>query len=129
MFPALYDQIQQGAEATTTANASMEKLGRLDAVSAMGGMTADNSLANPTYSEVLDAANVVRQKGDKAFAARMKAAFPDGLKISMIGDLVVDIRSANLVKEWSHCALFTNQGVYCNALANTAVALTPGLIA
>ena len=121
MFPALYGQIQEGAEATTTANASMEKLARLDAVSAMGGMTADNSLVNPTYSECWLKPMAYDKKGDQAFAARMRAAFPEGLKISMVGDLVVDIRAANLLKEWSHAALFTNQGVYCAALANTAV--------
>ena len=121
MFPAMYDVIQDGAEAATTPNASMEKLGRLDMVSAMGGMTADNSLMNPTYSEVWLQPMAYDKKGDRAFAARMREAFPEGLKISSIGDVVVDIRAAVLVKEWSHAALYTNQGVYCAALANTAV--------
>ena len=121
MFPAMYEQIQDGAEATTTPNASIEKLGRLDMVSAMGGMTADNSLMNPTYSEVWLQPMAYDKKGDRAFAGRMREAFPEGLKISSIGELVVDIRAANLCKEWSHAALFTNQGVYCAALANTAV--------
>lgn len=121
MFTALFDQIQPGAEATTTTNASMERLARVDAVSALGGMTADNSMINPTYSEVWMQPMSYGKKGDKAFAERMRAAFPDGLKISSIGNLVVDIRAAVLTKEWSHAALFTNQGIYCNALANTAV--------
>lgn len=121
MFPLLRDQIQPGAEVSTTANASVEKLSRLDAVSAMGGMTADNSLMNPTYSEVWMQPMSYFKKKDWAFAERMKQKFPDGLKLSMVGEVVVDIREAVLVKEWSHSALFTNQGVYCSALANTAV--------
>lgn len=121
MFPALYDQIQAGAETSTTPNASVEKLSRLDAVSAMGGMTADNSLMNPTYSEVNMNPMAYHKKGDRAFAQRMEAAFPDGLKLTMVGEKVVDIRAANLQKEWTVCSLYANQGVYCSALANTAV--------
>lgn len=121
MFPAMYDQIQPGAETNTTANASMEKLSRLDAVSALGGMTADNSLMNPTYSEVNMNPMAYHKKGDRAFAARMEQAFPEGLKLAMIGDQVVDIRAANLQKEWTVASLYANQGVYCNALASIAV--------
>lgn len=121
MCPAMYEQIQAGAEVSTTANASMEKLARLDAVSAMGGMTADNSLMNPTFSEVWMNPMAYHKTGDRAFAQRMEAAFPDGLKISSIGAVVVDIRAANLEKEWSVCSLFANQGIFCNALANIAV--------
>jgi ribosomal protein L37AE/L43A len=121
MFPALYDKIQAGAESSTTPNASVEKLARLDSVSAMGGMTADNSLMNPTYGEHWLNPMAYDKKGDRAFAARMNQAFPEGLKLSMIGELVVDIRAANLQKEWSHASLYANQGIFCAALANTAV--------
>jgi len=121
MFPQLYTQIQAGAETSTTPNASAEKLARTDAISAIGGMAADNALSNPTYSEVWVTPMAYNKKGDPAFAQRMKAKFPDGLKVAMVGELVVDIREAVLVKEWSHCALYANQGIYCSALANTAV--------
>lgn len=121
MFPAMYDQISAGAETSTTPNASVEKLSRLDSVSAMGGMTADSSLMNPTYGEHWMNPMSYDKKGDRGFAQRMNAAFPEGLKLSMIGELVVDIRAANLQKEWSACSLYSNQGVYCAALANTAV--------
>ena len=121
MFPKMREVLQPGAEVSTTANASVEKLSRLNAVSALGGMTADNSLMNPTYSEVWMQPFAFYKTKDFAFAERMEQAFPEGLKISMVGEIVVDIRKAVLVKEWSHCALYANQGVYCNALANTAV--------
>lgn len=121
MFPAMYDKIQAGQETSTTANASMEKLARLNEVSAMGGETADISLMDPTYSEVNMNPMAYHKKGDRAFAQRMEAAFPEGLKISMIGEVVVDIRAANLQKEYTVCSLFANQGVYCTALANIAV--------
>lgn len=121
MFPKMRDSIQPGAETNTTANASMEKLSRLDAVSAMGGMTADNALMNPTYSEVWMQPMSYYKKRDWAFAQRMEKAFPDGLKLSMVGEIVVDIRAAIAPKELTKCSLFENQGAYCNALANTAV--------
>ncbi len=121
MFPKFRESIEPGAEASTTPNASVEKLQRLNQVSALGGMTADNSMMNPTYSEVwMQPMSYYRLK-DWAFGDRMKAKFPNGLKISFIGQTVVDIRAAVLTKEWSHSALYTNQGVYCAALANTAV--------
>jgi hypothetical protein len=121
MFPRFRDQLQPGAEVSTTANASVEKLSRLDAVSALGGMTADNSLQNPTFSRVWMQPMSYYKLKDFAFAQRMTAMFPEGLMISMVGEIVVDIRAAVLTKELSHCALYANQGVYCNALANTAV--------
>ena len=121
MFPKLRENIQPGAEATTTANASVEKFSRLDAVSAMGGRTADNSLSNPTYSEVWMKPMTYYKLRNWAFGDRMMQLFPEGLKISMVGEIVVDIRAAVLTKEWSHAALHANQGIYCNALANTAV--------
>jgi ribosomal protein L37AE/L43A len=121
MFPGMYDKIQAGAESGTTPNASVEKLARIDAVSAMGGMTADNSLSNPTYSECWMQPMSFYKKGDEAFGKRMEASFPEGLKIIFIGQNAFDIRKANLEKEWSHCSLFAGQGIYCNALANTAV--------
>jgi hypothetical protein len=121
MFPKFRDQIQPGAESSTTPNASVEKLSRLDAVSAMGGMTADNSMANPTFSRNWMTTRSFYKKRDWAFAAKMEKQFPDGLLLSMVGEVVVDIRPASLTKEVSHAALYANQGVYCNALANTAV--------
>lgn len=121
MFPQFRELIQPGAEVSTTANASLEKLTRLNIVSALGGMTADNSMMNPTYSEVWVQPMAYYKTKNWDFAQRMEQAFPDGLKVSMVGEFVVDVRPAVLTKEWSHAALYANQGVYCAALANTAV--------
>jgi hypothetical protein len=121
LFPKFREQIVPGAVASTTSIASVEKLARQDAVSALGGATADISLTNPTYSRVWMRPMSYFKKQDWAFADRMNTQFPDGLLLSMIGEKVVDIRPANLLKEISHDALYANQGVYCNALANTAV--------
>src|SRR5208282_3868349 len=121
LFPQFRDTMVPGAESSTTNIASVEKLSRIDAVSAMGGMMADNALFNPTYERAWVQPMAYFKKKDWAFAARMQAKFPDGLLLSMVGELVVDIRPANMLKEISGCALYENQGVYCNALANTAV--------
>ena len=121
MFPKFRDRIVAGSVATTTSIANVEKLARQDAVSALGGATADISLTNPTYSRVWMQPMSYYKKMDWGFADRMMKQFPEGLLISMIGEVVVDIRPANLLKEISHDALYANQGVYCNALANTAV--------
>lgn len=121
MFPKFREQIQPGAETSTTANASAEKLARQEAVSALGGATADNAMMNPTYSRVWMQPMSYYKLRDWAFGDRMREAYPDGLMLSMVGEVVVDIRAAVLTKELTHCALYANQGVYCNALANTAV--------
>lgn len=121
MCPKFRDMIEPGAEVSTTANASTEKLNRLNAVSALGGMTADNSLMNPTYSRNWVQPMAYFKKKNWEFAQRMQQKFPEGLLLSMIGPVVVDIRPANLQKEITHCALYANQGVYCHALADTAV--------
>ena len=121
LFPNFRQQIVPGAVASTTSIGNVEKLARQDAVSALGGATADISLTNPTYSRVWMRPMSYFKKQDWEFAKRMQAQFPGGLLISMIGETVVDIRPANLLKEISHDALYANQGVYCNALANTAV--------
>lgn len=122
MVPAaFYDQVQEGMEAVTTPNASVEKLSRLDAVSALGGMSADQSLMNPTWSKVYVQPMAYNKKRDRAFAQRMKQKGPDGLCVTMFGPKVVDIRPAKLTKKMSYCSLYPNQGVYCAAPANTAV--------
>jgi hypothetical protein len=121
MFPKFRDRIKPGAGSPTTPNADLERINRIMAISALGGITADNEMVNPTYSEVWVQPWAYAKKKDWDFADRMRAKFPEGLKISMVGEEVVDIRAAVLEKEWSHCALYANQGVYCAALANTAV--------
>ncbi len=124
MFPKFRDKIQPGAEVSTTPMASIEKLARLQAISALGsltGITADNSLTNPTYSLNWMKPNAYYKRRNWAFAERMEGMFPDGLLLTMVGEVVVDIRPAELEKELSHAALYTSQGVYCDALANTAV--------
>jgi hypothetical protein len=121
MFPALRGKIAPGVESSTTENAGVEKLARTDAVSAMGGYTADNTMGNPTFSQTWVTPNAYYKKGDYEFGARMEKKFSEGLVITQFGPLVADIRAANLIKEWSHCALYENQGIYCQAIANTVV--------
>lgn len=121
LVPELYADVKAGTEAVTTPNASVEKLARLDAVSALGGMTADASLMNPTWSKVYVQPMAYHKKGDKEFAARMMQQFPKGLCMTMLGEKVVDIRPACLPKKVSFCSLHVNQGVYCHAPATTAV--------
>jgi hypothetical protein len=124
MFPKFRDKIQPGAEVSTTPMASIEKLARLQAISALGamtGITADTSLTNPTYSLNWVTPNAYYKRRDWAFAERMERMFPEGLLLTMVGEVVVDVRPAVLEKELSHAALYTSQGVYCDALANTAV--------
>jgi hypothetical protein len=121
MFPKFRQRIQPGEEVPTTSNASIEKQSRLDLVSVNGGMTADNSMGNPTYSVNWVTPGAYYKRKNWEYAARMEKMFPDGLLLTMVGTVVVDMRPAVLEKDITSCALYTNQGVYCNALANTAV--------
>jgi len=59
--------------------------------------------------------------GDKDFAAWMNQNFPDGAKITLIGELVADVRKANLPKEWTACLLHKNVGMYPPSIADNVV--------
>lgn len=120
-FPAIQKKIQTGAIATTTPNASYERLQRNDQYSFGGYYTADTENQRPTYSQVWLTRKAYWRTGDEDFALRMEEAAPQGMKISLIGAEVVEIRPAILTKEWSACKLHQTFGMYSPSIADNVV--------
>ncbi len=121
MFPTAWDDIKEGASASTSSIAEYDKLRRSESYSMGTGYTSDTDQQRPTYSQVWVQPMAYRRKGDQAYADRMSAAAPDGLKISMIGSKVVAVKKAVLVKEWTLCRLHENFGIYSISIAENVV--------
>jgi hypothetical protein len=51
----------------------------------------------------------------------MDQNFPEGCKVDLVGTVVVDVRKANLTKEWTACLLHKNVGMYPPAIADNVV--------
>jgi hypothetical protein len=120
-FPGMFAQIKEGAEVATTANASYEKLRRNEIYSMGWGYTSDSSNQKPTFSQNWLQPIAYGRLADQAFSDWMQQTFPDGLKISLVGETIVDIREANLTKEWSVCLLHENVGMYPQSIADNVV--------
>jgi hypothetical protein len=120
-FPKIFEQITQGAEIGTTPNASYEKLRRNEIYSMGWGYTSDSQNQKPTFSQNWMQPSSYGRIGDKDFAAWMNQNFPDGAKITLIGELVADVRKANLPKEWTACLLHKNVGMYPPSIADNVV--------
>ena len=117
MFPNAWDKIHEGAEASTSQNSSYDKLRRSESYSMGTGYTADTDQQKPTYSQVWMQPMAYNRTGDREYAARMMAAAPDGLKITMLGAEVVGVKKAVLTKEWTCGRLHENFGIYSQSIA------------
>lgn len=119
MFPNAWDKIHEGAESATTDNASYDKLRRSESYSMGSGYTSDTDQQRPTYSQVWVQPMAYRRTGDKEYTARMMAAAPEGLKVSLLGAEAVGVKAAVLTKEWSLGRLHENFGLYCQSIAES----------
>jgi hypothetical protein len=120
-FPMMAEKIQPGQDASTTPNASYERLRRNESYSMGWGFTSDTEMQRPTYSQAWLTPKAYWRLGDTAFAERMKKIAPRGIKLSMIGSDIVDIRPAVLIKEWSACKLHQTFGLYSPSIADNVV--------
>lgn len=121
-------KIQDGAQVSTTPNAGFERLRRNESYSQGNSYTSDSFQAKPTYSQVWMQPESYYRLGldekdsdGKTFADRMMDVGPEGLKLSMVGDQVVDIRPAVFEKEWTHCVLIEGCGLYPPSVADDVV--------
>jgi hypothetical protein len=117
MFPDAWGQIKEGAESTTAENASYDKLRRSESYSMGTGYTSDTDQQKPTYGQAWMQPTSYMRTGDREYAARMMAAAPEGLKLTMIGGEVVGVKKAVLTKEWTLGRLFENFGIYSQSIA------------
>lgn len=120
-FPTMFAQITEGNEVGTTPNASYEKLRRNEIYSMGWGYTSDSSNQKPTFSQNWVQPIAYGRSGDQEFSAWMLDKFPEGCKVSLVGTAMVDIKPANLVKQWSSCQLHENVGMYPPAIADNVV--------
>lgn len=121
LFPAFRDRIKPGANTSTTPNADFERLQRTQMKSVTSGYAADLEMSRPTFSENWMQPTSYFKLMDYGFAERMEKQYPDGMKVAMIGDVIVDIRKAVLRREWSHCHLYEGYGPYCPSIAERVV--------
>ena len=121
IYPTMFEQITEGLEVGTTPNASYEKLRRNEIYSMGWGYTSDSSNQKPTFSRNWMNPSSYGRTGDKAFSEWMTQNFPDGCKVDLVGTLVVNVRAANLTKEWTACLLHKNVGMYPPAIADNVV--------
>jgi hypothetical protein len=117
MFPDAWDKIHEGAESKTSDNASYDRLRRNESYAMGSGYTTDVSQQKPTYGQIWLNTMAYNRTGDKEYAARMMAAAPDGIKLTMLGGEVVGVKKANLVKEWTLGRLHEKEGIYCQSIA------------
>ncbi|MGA2890313.1 MAG: zinc ribbon domain-containing protein, partial [Terracidiphilus sp.] len=120
-YPAIFEEIKEGAELGTTPNASYEKLRRNEVTSMGWGYTSDSQNQKPTLSQNWMQPSSYGRIGDKQFAQWMHENFSDGVKVTLIGSLIADVRKANLPKEWSACLLHENVGMYPPSIADNVV--------
>lgn len=117
MFPDAWDKIHEGAESSTSDNASYDKLRRNESYAMGAGYTTDVSQQCPTYSQIWIQPMAYNRTGDKEYAARMNAAAPGGIKLTMIGAEVVGVKKSVLTKEWTLGRLHENFGIYSQSIA------------
>ena len=121
MFPAAWDDIREGAPASTSSIADYDRLRRNESYSMGTAYTSDTEQQRPTYSQIWVQPMAYERKGDREYAQRMLAAAPEGLKLSMVGSKVVGVKKAVLGKEWSLCRLHENFGIYSISIAENVV--------
>jgi hypothetical protein len=120
-FQAIQDKIEGGEGTPTAPNSSYERIIRNNQYSFGGYYTSDGEEQRPTYSQVWLNPKAYWRIGDEDFAKRMQQIGPQGLKVSMVGEEVVDIRPAVLLKEWSACKLHQTFGLYSPSIADNVV--------
>jgi hypothetical protein len=120
-FIANWDKITPGAQSPTSPNADYERLRRNDNYSYGWAYTSDVENQRPTYSQAWLKPEAFARLDDQDFWERMSAIYPDGCKVSMIGNDVVEIRPAVLIKEWSACKLHQTFGMYSPSIADNVV--------
>lgn len=120
-FPGMAEDILEGMQVATTPNAAYEKLRRAEISNQTENFTSESQNYNTTYSRNWMQPVSYWKLGDREFAEWMHGNFPQGCKVSLIGERVVDVRAASLCKEWSCCLLRENVGLYPPPIADNVV--------
>lgn len=121
-FPDMADEITEGVESATDDNASYNRLVRTMNYSSSFSTTADIFTARGTFSLIWVQPNSYwRIQNDKTFVQKLQSLFPQGMKLSMYGPLILNMEKAVLSKEWSVCKLHRGYGLYPPSVADNVV--------
>jgi hypothetical protein len=125
-FPLEAEKITEGAESATNQNASYERLVRTMVHSKVGNTTSDISAQNPTYVEAWVQPQAYYRlacdaKDPNSLLAKLLKQFPQGFKVGMCGPTVLQIKAAQLTKEWTCCLLHEECGLYPPSVADNVV--------
>ena len=121
-FPDQIDEITEGIESATDDNATYNRLVRTMVYSSSFSVTADIFAARGTFSLVWVQPNsYYRISNDPEFIKKLQGLFPQGMKLSMYGETVLNIEKAILAKEWSVCKLHRGYGLYPPSVADNVV--------
>lgn len=121
-FPERMAEITEGAESATDDNASYHRLVRTMLYSSNFAVTADIFVSRGTFSLIWVQPNsYYRIATDDAFLKKLQGLYPQGMKVSMYGPLVLNVEKAILPKEWSCCKLHRGYGLYPPSVADNVV--------
>jgi hypothetical protein len=123
-FPEMADEITEGVESTTDDNASYNRLVRMMNYASSFSVTADIFTARGTFSLIWVQPNSYWKligTENKVLRDKLQQLFPQGMKVSMYGPLVLNIEKAVLAKEWSVCKLHRGYGLYPPSVADNVV--------
>lgn len=120
-FPEEMEAITEGAESTTNANASYERLVRNLVFSKAGTYTTDIYNQQPTYTLAWVQPQAYYRAKNQAFIEKMTRLYPQGCRVAMVGPHVLRVKPAVLEKEWTACLLHPGVGLYPPSIADNVV--------
>ena len=123
IFPGQKSQITAGAESATNPNASYDRLVRTMVYTSNFNVSADIFTERATFTQVWvqPTAYYRLDENNDSLLKMLQQKFPDGMKVSMVGQKVLDIRPAILEKEWTCCKLHEGYGLYPPSVAANVV--------
>jgi hypothetical protein len=120
-FPGRAEEIKEGTESATNDNATYDRLVRSQTFSRGYVVTADIFTSRTTFTQVWLQPAAYSRSEDQEFVKKLKSLYPYGMKMSMNGMLVLDLKPAVMEKEWTACKLDDGYGMYPPSVAKNVV--------
>jgi hypothetical protein len=133
-FPSFASKIMEGATTSTSPNDEYERYRRNEAVSQAYAFTSDSYMERVTYLQVwMEPKSYYRmdcardEETPDSFVERMMKLGPEGLKVTIIGSEVVDVRPCRPCDELSVCLLHEGCGLYPPSIGEDVVSFNERL--
>lgn len=121
MYPLAWDKVKSGQTDTSNPDGDITRNARLRAYSPSLVRNISGQWQRPTYHRTWfqpESFNLLEKKQD---ADLLQELFPDGCCLSTINDDSLDIRAAELTKEWTWGGTKNGVGAYPPAVVQTAM--------